>query len=221
HMRLREVGPGARQVHVLSFNFDGGISHMFAMICGGGTLYLAPRDSQFLASGLVELMEREAITHASMPPTMLAALPHAALPTLHTVSVGGERCSAELVARWGRRRRMINMYGPTEASIVATAVRCVPDGHPPSIGRPIPNMHAYVVDRWGQLAPLGVIGELWLGGVGVARGYLHRPELTARKFIDNPFLDGARDPSRARLYRTGDLVRSRQVDDGPPASEFI
>ncbi len=221
HMRLREVGPGARQVHVLSFNFDGGISHLFAMICGGGTLYLVPRDSQFLASGLVELMEREAITHASMPPTMLAALPHAALPALHTVSVGGERCSAELVARWGQKRRMINMYGPTEVSIVATAARCVPDGNPPSIGRPIPNVHAYVVDRWGQLAPLGVIGELWLGGVGVARGYLNRPELTARKFIDNPFQGGTRDPSRARLYRTGDLVRYRKVDDGPPVIEFI
>jgi amino acid adenylation domain-containing protein len=218
HIRILETGPGARLAHVLSFNFDAAIAHLFDTICAGATLYLAPRDSDFLRRGFVELMEREAISHTALVPSMLAVLPDAELPSLRTLVVGGEKCSAELVARWGRGRRLINVYGPTEVSILATAARCVPDGNPPPIGRPIANIKAYVLDRWGQLAAPGVVGELCLGGVGVARGYLNRPELTARKFIltqtQNPFGEG-------RLYRTGDLVRYRLADDRPPELEFI
>jgi len=215
HIRIMEMGPGARFAHVVSFSFDAAIAHLFNTLCAGGALYLAPRDLDFLSSGLVALMEREAITHTLLVPSMLSALPDAELPSLHTLVVGGERCSAELVSRWGRRRRMINAYGPTEVSILATSARCVPDGNPPPIGRPIPNIQAYVVDRWGQLAPPGVVGELYLGGVGVARGYLDRPELTARKFIDNPF------GGSGRLYRTGDLVRYRLGDERLPVLEFL
>uniref|UniRef100_A0A173H0U4 L-cysteine--[L-cysteinyl-carrier protein] ligase n=1 Tax=Polyangium spumosum TaxID=889282 RepID=A0A173H0U4_9BACT len=211
---VMELGPGARQAHVLSFNFDAAFAQLFGTICAGGALHLVPRDGELLGAGLVELMAREAITHITMVPSMLAALPEAELPALRTIAVGGERCSAELVSRWGHRRRFLNLYGPAEASIMATGTRCVPDGTPPSIGRPIQNLKTYVVDRFGQLAPLGVIGELWLGGVGVARGYLNRPELTAQKFIESPFGIG-------RLYRTGDLVRLRGGGDAPPMLEFV
>jgi amino acid adenylation domain-containing protein len=213
-IHILEAGPGTSISHVLSFNFDGAIANLFWMLCAGGAVYLAPRDGDFLSSGFIELMEREAITHALLPPTMLGALPDAALPALHTLVVAGEKCPAELVARWGPRRLFINMYGPTEVSILATFARCVPDGSAPPIGRPIANLQAYVLDRWGQLAPPGAIGELCLGGVGVARGYLNRPELSARKFIQNPFGEG-------RLYRTGDRVRYRVTDDRPPALDFI
>ncbi|HSN98114.1 MAG TPA: amino acid adenylation domain-containing protein, partial [Candidatus Nanopelagicales bacterium] len=219
HIQIMEVGPGATLAHVLSFNFDGAIAHLFSMICAGGALYLMPRDSDFLSRGFLELVEREAISFTVLPPTMLAALPEKELPALRTIVVAGERCSAELVARWGQKRRFLNLYGPTEVSILATAARCVADGRPPPIGRPIANLQAYVVDRWGQLAPPGVVGELWLGGVGVARGYLNRPELSARKFIADAFAQG--EGSTGRLYRTGDLVRYRVVDERPPQLEFI
>ncbi|MDC3961542.1 non-ribosomal peptide synthetase [Polyangium jinanense] len=212
-IRIMETGPGARHAHALSLNFDGALGHLFTALCSGSAVYLAPREGDHLG-GLVELMAREAITHIVLVPSVLAALPDAELPALQTLLVGGERCTAELVARWGRRRRFINVYGPTEATILATATRCVADGATPSIGRPLPNLTTYVVDRFGQLAPPGVVGELWLGGVGVARGYFKRPELTARKFIESPFGTG-------RLYRTGDLVRLRGGDDRPPVLEFV
>lgn len=214
HIRIMETTPGSRHVHILSFNFDGALAHLFTPICSGGTSYLAPRDGDFLGRGLLDLIERERLTHAAIPHSILALLPDAELPSLQTLVVGGERCSANLVTRWGKTRRFINMYGPTEASILATSALCVADGKPPPIGRPIANMQAYIADRWGQLAPLGTVGELWLGGIGVGRGYLNRPELTARKFIDNPFGPG-------RLYRTGDLVRYRPTDSGPPVIEFV
>jgi amino acid adenylation domain-containing protein len=214
HVRVMETGPDTRHAHVLSFNFDAAFAHLFDTICAGGAVYLVPRDGELLGGGLIELMAREAITHISLVPSMLAALPDAELPALRTIVVGGERCPAALVTRWGRARRLLNLYGPTEASILATAARCVADGTPPPIGRPIQNLQAYVVDRHGQLAPLGVTGELWLGGAGVARGYLNRPELTAQKFIDSPFGPG-------RLYRTGDLVRYRAASSGPPVLEFV
>lgn len=216
HIRMMETGPGTRLAHVLSFSFDGAVAHLFSPTCAGGAVYLAPRDSEFLGGGLVDMMEREAITHTVLVPTMLAALPDAALPSLRTLVSAGERCPAELVTRWGRDRNFLNLYGPTEVSILATGARCVPDGSTPSIGRPIANLRAYVVDRRGQLAPPGVVGELWLGGVGVARGYLDRPELTARKFIADPFADDG-----GRVYRTGDLVRHRMVEGGPPVLEYV
>ena len=94
HVAIMATGPGTRHAHVLSFNFDGALAHLFVMICAGGTVYLAPRDGAFLADGLVALIDREAITHTCLPPTMLAALPAAPLPSLHTLVVAGERCSA-------------------------------------------------------------------------------------------------------------------------------
>ncbi|WAS96616.1 non-ribosomal peptide synthetase [Nannocystis punicea] len=214
HVRIMETGPGTRHAHVLSFNFDGALAHLFVMLCAGGAVYLAPRDGEFLAAGLVPLIERESITHTCLPPTMLAALPDAALPSLHTLVVAGERCPAALVERWGAGRRMLNLYGPTEASILATWAPCVADGAAPPIGRPIANVQAYVLDRRGRLVPPGAVGELCLAGVGVGRGYHNRPELTARKFVANSFGPG-------RLYRTGDLVRYRLGEAGPPPLEFL
>ena len=216
HIRIMEIGPGSRLLHLLSFNFDAAMAHLFDTICAGAALYLAPRDGDFLSGSLVETMVREAITHLPIVPSMLAALPDTALPALETILVGGERCTAELVNRWGRGRRFLNVYGPTEATILATYTACVPDGQTPSIGRPIANMQVYVLDPHGRLVPPGVTGELCLGGVGVARGYLNRPELTPRKFIENPF-----DKSGSRLYRTGDLVRYRMNAQEPPVLDFV
>ncbi len=213
-VRILEGGPGSRLVHVLSFNFDGALAKLFWMLACGGAVYLAPRDGDYLGKALIELIERERVTCTFFPPAMLAAMPDAELPTLQTILVGGERCTPEIVERWGRTRRLINIYGPTETSILVTSGLCVADGRPPPIGRLIPNVQGYVVDRWGQLVPAGVAGELYLAGVALGRGYLGRPEVTARKFVPHPFGEG-------RAYRTGDLVRYRARAGEPPVLEFI
>jgi hypothetical protein len=141
---------------------------------------------------------------ATLPPSVLASLPEDDFPELRTLISAGESCTGELVARWARGRDYFNAYGPTETTVCASLTRCLPsDDREPTIGRPIANFSLYVLDRYGNPAPVGVHGELHVGGPGLARGYLGRPELTAEKFVPDPF---GREAG-ARLYRTGDLVR--------------
>ena len=109
------------------------------------------------------------------------------MPDLRVVVSVGEACPAGLVSRWVPGRRMFNGYGPTEISIWCAAAECHDDGLAPPIGRPILNTRAYVLDRALQPVPVGVPGELFIGGAGVARGYLGRPDLTAERFLPDPF----------------------------------
>jgi len=127
------------------------------------------------------------------------------LPDLNVIIAAGEVCSAELVSRWAPGRRFFNLYGPTETTVVATMYECSAGDETPPIGRPVANSQVYILDGTLQPAPVGVAGELCVGGICVGRGYLGRPELSAEKFIPNPFSD---DPA-ATLYRTGDLARYR------------
>ena len=120
--------------------------------------------------------------------------------------MAGEAPTAEMVKRWGEKRRFINAYGPTETSVCATTHECATtEGGNPPIGRPIANTQIYILDANLEPAPIGVAGEIYIGGAGVARGYLNRPELTAERFVKDPF---AKDPE-ARMYKTGDLGRWR------------
>src|SRR5438477_12343426 len=129
------------------------------------------------------------------------------------VIIGGEKASADRAAAWNRKVgdvvRLVNSYGPTETTVAVTVCDLKADNPSVSgavsIGRPLANTLVYVLDRSLQPAPIGVAGELYIGGPCVARGYIDRPELTAEKFIHNPFADDPND----RLYRTGDLVRYR------------
>ncbi|MBZ4423315.1 non-ribosomal peptide synthetase, partial [Myxococcus sp. RHSTA-1-4] len=203
--RAYEVGPGTRMLQFANLGFDISVEEIFTTLCAGGTLYLAPLERLMPGEPLHTFLREQAITAVSLTPAALAVTEASGLPALRTVISGGEACSADLVVRWSPGRRFLNTYGPTEGTVVATLTACEPDTRAPSIGRPLANVEAYVLDAGMEPVPVGVPGELYLGGVGVARGYLGRPALTAERFVPHPF---SREPG-ARLYRTGDRVKWR------------
>ena len=200
------VRTGSRVVQTASLSFDASILETFAALLGGASLHVADRDTVLSAEALGALLrEREVDVWMSSPP-LLELLGDAELPALRTVGTGGDRCSGELAARWSRGRRLLNLYGPTETTIYATWHPVRPGAaEAPPIGRPVAGARAYVLDAAGQPAPAGIPGELHVGGVGVSRGYLGRPALTAEKFVPDPFSGEA----GARMYRTGDRARWR------------
>jgi amino acid adenylation domain-containing protein len=200
------VGPGERVLAFASVNFDASASEMMMALLAGATLVSAPDEALRPGKDLHDTLSRQSIGTVTLPPSILAVLPQAKLPALRALIVAGEPCPEELVNRWAPGRRFFNAYGPTETSICATMAECFAGGGKPSIGRPIANTEVFVLDSGLEPAPIGVPGELHVGGVGLARGYLGRPELDAEKFIPHPFRPGE------RLYRTGD--RARRLPDG-------
>ncbi|HEX6862674.1 MAG TPA: amino acid adenylation domain-containing protein, partial [Thermoanaerobaculia bacterium] len=201
--RAREhygVTPESRVLQVASPGFDASILEIFLALGSGGALVQVRDEERLTPAVLAERLNAFGVTTLVVTPAFLSVLPEPALQGIEAVSVGGEACPAPLAARWSPGRRFLNCYGPTEASIYAT----VEIGGETSIGRPVAGMEAYLLDADLRPVPLGVAGELCLGGVGLARGYLRRPEKTAAKFIPNPFSGRGE-----RLYRTGDLARFR------------
>ncbi|MFY0565974.1 non-ribosomal peptide synthase/polyketide synthase [Archangium lansingense] len=194
--------PGCRLLQFFSSAFDASVSEVFPSLLSGACLVLASRDELLPGAPLLKLVQEQSITTLKLTPSVLAQMEPDGLRGVQTLISAGEACSPELVARFSPGRRFVNAYGPTEASVCAT-VNTEVDAQHVSIGRPFHNVRAYVLDSHLQPVPVGVPGELFIGGVGLARGYLGRPELTAERFIPNPF---SSEPG-ARLYRTGDKVR--------------
>lgn len=204
--RLLKISPNSRVLQFFSLSFDGAVWEIFPTLSSGARLHLARPERLMDREELVSLLAAEGITHVTLPPSILAALPPAELPALKTLIVAGEACPAGLVARWAQGRDFFNAYGPTEATVCASLYLCPPNEvQAPPIGRPIANTELYILDSDLQPVPVGVAGELYIGGVGLARGYLNRPDLTQEKFIPHPF---SSQPD-ARLYKTGDLARYR------------
>ncbi|MDQ7803079.1 non-ribosomal peptide synthase/polyketide synthase [Amycolatopsis sp. A133] len=198
HLRVTE---GDRVLAYSSPSFDASVLELCLALPSGAALVVVPPEP-LLGEPLAEFLAAHRITHTLIPPAALATVPATDLPDLRTLVVGGDACPAELVDRWAPGRRMINAYGPTESTIVATWSEPLVPGTPPPIGRPIPNTRVYVLDAALEPVPIGVAGELYVAGPSLARGYLDRPGLTADRFTANPF--GA--PGE-RMYRTGDVVR--------------
>jgi amino acid adenylation domain-containing protein len=200
------VGGGSRILQFSSLSFDASVWETVMALLSGGTLCLARREVLSTGQGLHRLLSDQRITTVTLPPSVLAVLPEQELPDLELIITAGEQCTADLVSRWGRGRRFFNAYGPTETTVCASMLE-VTEHYPqgPPIGRPIANTKIYVLDAKWWPVPVGVPGELCVGGISVARGYLHRSDLTAEKFIPDPFslLAGA------RLYKTGDQARYR------------
>ncbi|GEJ57773.1 non-ribosomal peptide synthetase [Anaeromyxobacter diazotrophicus] len=205
YAQVAGLGPEARVLQFFSFGFDASVLEIFATFAGQAELHVASRNERASIAGLRRLLADRAIAITTLPPAVLALLPSEGLPALRTVVSGGEACPVEVAARWAAGRQFLNAYGPTETSVAAAWHRVDPAAPPGTrvpIGRPIANVRAYVLDRQGQLQPPGVPGELCVGGAGVGRGYLNRPELTSERFVHDPF---APDPG-VRMYRTGDVA---------------
>ncbi|WP_375773024.1 amino acid adenylation domain-containing protein [Archangium gephyra] len=198
----RGLHPGSRVLQYGSLGFDASVADIFPTLVVGGCVVVAPRESLLPGAPLDALLKKQRVTLWAMTPSVLAQQEAGEYPALETVVSGGEACTPELVAKWRPGRRFINEYGPTEVTVFATSNADV-DASRPALGRPLPNGRVYVLDRWLRPVPVGVTGELYVGGPGVARGYLEQPELTAERFLPDPF---GGEPG-ARMYRTGDLGR--------------
>ncbi len=186
-----------------SVAFDASVEEIWAAFSVGATLVVATEEISRSPSDAADFIDRENITYFSTVPSFLSMIPRD-LPSVRILVLGGEACPSDLVNRWARpARRMLNTYGPTEATVVATLWECVP-GQPVSIGTAIPGYRTHVLDDQFKPVQPGEEGELYIGGPAVAAGYINRPDLTAERFIDDCF-DGARPG--AKLYRTSDMVR--------------
>ncbi|WP_417773447.1 amino acid adenylation domain-containing protein [Stappia sp.] len=198
-----DLGPGDRILQFSSFGFDVSVREIFEALLSGGEIVLAPRADLPAGEELFDLLERERITSITLPPSLWSSLRARSLPDLTSAVSGGAALPESVVAKWGGARAFFNAYGPTETTVGTTMGRCRPGAGKPTIGGPLPNYRHYVVDAGFELCPIGVAGELLIGGKGVGRGYMGRPDLTAERFLPD-FL--GEEPG-GRLYRTGDLAR--------------
>jgi amino acid adenylation domain-containing protein len=200
-----DIGPDDAVLQFASLSFDVSVMDMFVPLLAGGRVVLAPPETLHSPPRLAALMRAAGVTFACLTPSVLALLTGEDFPALRALVAGGEELPAELTRAWLRPGLgFYNTYGPTEAAVVTTHIALGQHtALPPPIGRPLPNYQAYVLDTHLNPLPVGVTGELHIGGAGVARGYLNRPQLTRQRFIPDPFTPGQ------RLYKTGDLARRR------------
>ncbi|KAI8912154.1 hypothetical protein DFJ77DRAFT_71028 [Powellomyces hirtus] len=185
-----------RIMQFFAIGFDGAAHEWFMTLCNGATLVLR-------SESVAQTLSQHKVSATFIMPSMLATLRPKDFPDLKVAVCGGERLAPSLSEVWGGELRLFNGYGPSETTAIALRERILP-GQPITIGRPFPGYFTYCVDERLRLIPPGNPGELLIGGIGVASGYLNRPDLTAQKFISNPFGPG-------KLYRTGDRVR-RLID---------
>ncbi|WP_310398875.1 non-ribosomal peptide synthetase [Nocardia kruczakiae] len=202
--RMR-VDRDARTLHFASPSFDAAVLDLLLAIGAGATMVICPPDI-YGGDELAALMDRECISHTFMTPAALATIDHRRwpLPHLRAIMVGGEALGADLIGRWAPGRMLFNGYGPTETTIVVTIAGPIAVGDQVTIGSLVRGVHAVVLDERLRPVPVGVPGELYLGGQSVARGYFDRPGLSAARFVADPY-----GPDGARMYRTGDVVRWR------------
>ncbi len=198
--------PGSRVLHFASPSFDASLLEILYAVAAASTLVIAPTGT-YGGAELADVLRTQHVTHAFVTPAALASVDPAGLDELRVVLSGGEEVPTELVNRWagtdhtGTREFRV-LYGPTETTILATATTPIRPGQRPTIGTPLPDMRALILDNRLHPVPAGVVGELHLAGPALARGYLHRTATNAARFIACPF----GEPGQ-RMYRTGDLVR--------------
>src|SRR5438034_1552058 len=198
------VRPEDRVYQGFSLAFDASVEEVWLAFRSGATLVAATPEMAHAGPDLSRLLAERRVTVLSCVPTLLSMLAED-VPTVRLLIFGGETCPDQLVERWSRPgRRLVNTYGPTEATVIATYSDLSP-GKPVTIGRAVPGYRVYLLDDGLRPVPNGEIGELWIGGAGVARGYVGLPGSTEARFLPDPFVPS--DETDARIYRTGDLGR--------------
>ncbi len=190
-----QINETSRSLHTLSVGFDAATEHLFNVLCAGGSVHLI--EPTEMNMGYVTRLD---ITHLALPTSVLEVQAELETPGLKYIVVGGQSINQRLVDKWVGKVTLVNQYGPSEACITATQKFFTHSDQTLSIGSVVANKQAFVVDKQGRLCPAGVEGELVLGGIGIARGYLNQPELTARQFVELP-LPGI---GAGRYYKTGD-----------------
>lgn len=193
------------QTKVLQFasiGFDASVYEWAGALLNGAQLFILAEDELPPQNDISDYMRRHGINFTLLPPPILESIDSHNLDTLHTVVSGGEACKKSIVEKWASGRKLFNAYGPSEAT-VACSFSDVNCGKPITIGKPIQNVKLYVLNKHHRLLPIGVVGELYISGVGLGKGYINRAELNEKVFLPNPF---STDESE-RMYKTGDRVR--------------
>ncbi|MGA4721895.1 amino acid adenylation domain-containing protein [Fictibacillus nanhaiensis] len=208
-MNTYNIGIGSKVLHVASFGFDGALYGILITLLNGGTLIIADLNNYDIDYTINDLLKSKKINYANLTPSFLRVFDSEGLDSLETIVSYGEELTNELIEKWSSpNRKIFNGYGPTETTVGATSAECgLQFYEKPPIGRLFKNYSAFVLDERLQLVPKGFEGELYISGVGLARGYINRPDLTAEKFIPNPF-----SSMGERMYKTGDIVKV--LDDG-------
>jgi amino acid adenylation domain-containing protein len=200
------VDSAARVLQFASISFDVAFLEIASTLCSGATLVLASATRLMPGDALIALIAETKVSHLILTPSALAVMRLDSLPSVRMLMVASEACPPYLVEQWSHGRCLMNGYGPTEITVCATTSAPLQGGLVPPLGQPLLNTKIYLLDAAMQPVAAGVAGELYIASPGLARGYLGQPELTAERFISNPF-----GPVDSLMYRTGDLV-SWQLD---------
>jgi amino acid adenylation domain-containing protein len=212
HQKLLSLNSQSNLLQFSSISFDVGTSEWCSALLSGATLVIPTADEIKDIFALESLVQSTRISHVSIPPALIDSLTIENWTAVQHITVSGESCPLNIVKKWAVGRCLYNAYGPSEASVDVSIAKCPETITKLHIGRPIQNKKVYILDERRHLCPIGVAGELYVGGVGLARGYLNRDALTEEKFVSSPFSSDGE-----MLYRTGDTAR--YLEDG--AIEFI
>ncbi|MCC8420185.1 non-ribosomal peptide synthetase [Photorhabdus thracensis] len=196
------AGADIRGLQFASWSFDAAVLEMAMTLAYGATLYLISETHRRSPEWLDEVVEKHHITHAVLPPALLPHLDFNKWRTVSTLLLAGEAVAPHIAAQWSQGRKLFNVYGPTECTSIVTSALLTANKRV-TIGKPLPNTVMRILNSDGNLVPLGAVGELYIGGIQLARGYRNAPDITEKQFIRDPFSTNPAD----RLYCTGDLVR--------------
>ncbi|MHB2017841.1 MAG: amino acid adenylation domain-containing protein, partial [Candidatus Xenobia bacterium] len=205
--------PGCVSTLIASMSFDTSVLEMFLPLLTGGTLHVVPEGVRQDPLALHATLRAIGPTHVILSPVMLANMPREPLPGLRLLGFGGDAIDESTAAWWSRQTRLFSLYGPTEVTVQASVGEILPGSPPRTIGKPLAGYRVYLLNRQKQLVPQGVVGEICIGGDSLARGYLHRDDLTHERFVLDPFGGSP----YALMYLTGD--QGRLMPDG--SIEFI
>jgi len=196
----------SRVLQFASVSFDAATFEWIMALVNGACLYICSQQQRQSNQLLQSLLKDKKITHATLPPALLSCLEFELDYAFKALIVAGESCEVGVAEQWSSHYNMYNAYGPSETTVCASYAKLSPN-NPISIGKSLDNTYLFIFNFDGTLAPLGAVGELYIGGDGLARGYLNKPELTKEKFVDNPYFEKCDTNNCALLYKTGDLVR--------------